>query len=169
MYPARLFRDGSNGYESIELDSPKLAYPEDRIHHFVNCVLQGKKPLVTVEESLKVQQILEALVREDASFRGTAKAMFSRPGYEVPVDHELPRALAAALERAGGHSRVTGASFWTDAAVLGLADIPSILFGPGGAGLHSTEEYVNVADVVMCRDTLVELARQWGNPDRVIG
>jgi len=109
----------------------------------------------------EVQQILDALVREDTSFRGTAKAMFSRPGYEVPVDHELPRALAAAVERVGGQSRITGASFWTDAAVLGFAGIPSILFGPGGAGLHSTEEYVNVADVVTCRDALVELARQW--------
>ena len=36
-------------------------------------------------------------------------------------------------------------SFWTDAAVLGSAGIPSVLFGPGGAGLHSVEEYVEVA------------------------
>ena len=27
-------------------------------------------------------------------------------------------------------------SFWTDAAVLGAAGIPTVLFGPGGAGLH---------------------------------
>jgi acetylornithine deacetylase len=109
----------------------------------------------------EVQEILDALVRDDAGFRGTAKAIFSRPGYEVPRDHELPKALAAALERVGGQSRITGASFWTDAAVLGFAGIPSILFGPGGAGLHSTEEYVNVADVVTCRDALVELVQQW--------
>jgi acetylornithine deacetylase len=109
----------------------------------------------------EVQEILDALVREDASFRGTATAMFSRPGYEVPGDHELPQALAAALERVGRPSRITGASFWTDAAVLGFAGIPSVLFGPGGAGLHSTEEYVNVADVVTCRNALTELAREW--------
>ena len=35
-------------------------------------------------------------------------------------------------------------SFWTDAAVLGAAGIPSLLFGPGGAGLHSREEYVEI-------------------------
>jgi acetylornithine deacetylase len=56
---------------------------------------------------------------------------------------------------------VVGMSFWTDAAVLGGAGIPSVLFGPGGAGLHSTEEYVNVADVLRCRDTLAALARGW--------
>lgn len=61
LFPARLFRDGPNGYESIELDAPKLPHSEDRSHHFVSCVLQGKKPLVTLEESLKVQQVLDAI------------------------------------------------------------------------------------------------------------
>jgi acetylornithine deacetylase len=87
--------------------------------------------------------------------------MFSRPAYEVAADHELPQTLEAALAHVGGHPRITGASFWTDAAVLGHAGIPSILFGPGGAGLHSTEEYVNVADVLVCRDALIELVRRF--------
>ena len=91
--------------------------------------------------------------------------MFSRPAYEVPADHELPQTLAAALARAGGSRAIVGASFWTDAAVLGHAGIPSILFGPGGAGLHSTEEYVNVADVLVCRDALVELVGVLGISD----
>jgi acetylornithine deacetylase len=52
-------------------------------------------------------------------------------------------------------------SFWTDAAVLGSANIPSVLFGPGGAGLHSTEEYVRIADVLACRDALASLALNW--------
>jgi acetylornithine deacetylase len=111
----------------------------------------------------EVQTILDALTREDATFRGTATAMFSRPAYEIARDHDLPKRLADALTRAGGTPRITGASFWTDAAVLGHAGIPSILFGPGGAGLHSTEEYVNVADVILCRDALVELARGLGD------
>jgi acetylornithine deacetylase len=87
--------------------------------------------------------------------------MFSRSAYEVPSDHELPRTLASALSEIGGTVRITGASFWTDAAVLGHAGVPSVLFGPGGAGLHSIEEYVNVADVVVCRDALVELVRRF--------
>ena len=51
-------------------------------------------------------------------------------------------------------------SFWTDAAILGDAGIPSLLFGPGGAGLHSVEEYVNIADVYTCRDVLVDTVRR---------
>jgi acetylornithine deacetylase len=109
----------------------------------------------------EVRLILADLERDDATFRAAATAMFSRPAYEVPHDHELPRRLADAIQRVGGSPRITGASFWTDAAVLGGAGVPSVLFGPGGAGLHSTEEYVNIADVVVCRDALVELAAGW--------
>ena len=42
-------------------------------------------------------------------------------------------------------------SYWTDAGILGPAGIPSVVFGPGGAGLHSAEEYVLVEDVLACR------------------
>ena len=108
----------------------------------------------------EVQEILGALADEDATFRASATATFSRPAYEIG-DSELPQMLAAALAHTGGQPLITGASFWTDAAVLGHAGIPSVLFGPGGAGLHSTEEYVNVADVLQCRDTLVELVRRF--------
>src|SRR6185369_6758541 len=112
----------------------------------------------------EVQQILDALAADDGTFRAEATAVFSRPAYEIAADHELPGMLSAALAYAGGQPRITGASFWTDAAVLGHAGIPSILFGPGGAGLHSTEEYVIVADVLTCRDALVELASRWCEP-----
>ncbi len=54
-----------------------------------------------------------------------------------------------------------GMSFWTDASVLGDAGIPSLLFGPTGAGLHGVEEWVDAASVLACRDALVALARQW--------
>jgi acetylornithine deacetylase len=48
-------------------------------------------------------------------------------------------------------------SFWTDAAILGGAGIPTVLLGPGGAGLHSLTEYVTVADVYACRDLLIDI------------
>ena len=49
-------------------------------------------------------------------------------------------------------------SFWTDAAILGSAGIPSVVFGPGGSGLHGLDEYVRIDEVVLCRDVLVETA-----------
>jgi acetylornithine deacetylase len=135
------------------------SYPDRATLQMERRILPSEPESTAVDE---VRAILDALTCEDATFRGSATAMFSRPAYELASDHELPAQLAAALARVGGAPRITGASFWTDAAVLGRAGIPSILFGPGGAGLHSTEEYVNVADVLTCRNALVELATDWG-------
>ena len=52
-------------------------------------------------------------------------------------------------------------TYWSDAAILGGAGIPSVLFGPGGAGLHSLEEHVRLDDVLLCRDALVALAHRF--------
>ena len=61
LFPARLFRNTLDGQETIQFNAGKVLYPEDRIHHFVHCVLDGKKLLVTPEESLRVQQVLDAM------------------------------------------------------------------------------------------------------------
>ncbi len=61
LFPARLFRHGPQGYETIHWGETKLPYPEDRLHHFVDCVLDGRKTLIPMEESLKVQKILDAI------------------------------------------------------------------------------------------------------------
>jgi acetylornithine deacetylase len=105
----------------------------------------------------EVQRILDAAAASDATFRGRAALMFSRPGYQIADGHALPALLGDAARRAGVAAPLVGASFWADSAVLGHAGIPSVLFGPRGAGLHSTEEYVEAADVAVCRDILVDL------------
>ena len=61
LYPLKLFRNTVDGQETIQFAPTKVPYPEDRIHHFVNSVLDNKKLLVTLEESLRVQQILDAI------------------------------------------------------------------------------------------------------------
>src|SRR5688572_8953846 len=61
LYPARVFRNGSNGYETINISVPKLPLDEDRVHHFVSCVLESKRPVVAIEESLKLQKVLDAI------------------------------------------------------------------------------------------------------------
>jgi acetylornithine deacetylase len=82
-----------------------------------------------------------------------------RSAYCLDAAHPLARALGATLQGARLSPAPIGMSFWTDAAILAEAGIPSLLFGPGGAGLHSVEEYVHVADVYTCRDVLVETVR----------
>jgi acetylornithine deacetylase len=99
---------------------------------------------------------------EDPDFKAASKSMFARSPYEIAASHELTQAMLGAMAPvAPAAPAPIGMSFWTDAAILGDAGIPSILFGPAGAGLHSVEEWVDTCSVLQCRDALVALARRW--------
>jgi acetylornithine deacetylase len=110
---------------------------------------------------LEADAILADLKLEDPEFEGEARLVFGRDAYEIDAGSQLPTLLAGAATAAGCRASMVGMTFWTDAAILGAAGIPSVLFGPGGAGLHSTEEYVIVDEVCRCRDALTNLARTW--------
>jgi acetylornithine deacetylase len=129
------------------------------------CLLRLERRTVMGESAGEVERelrgLLAGLAGLDAEFEAEVRAMFARPPYEVPEGHPLTDVLLACAAARGIESRPVGMSFWTDAAVLGGAGIPSLLFGPGGAGLHSTEEYVTIADVIACRDVLADLIVRW--------
>lgn len=112
----------------------------------------------------ETEAILAALRREDPELVASARLLLDRRPYEVPAGHPLPRLLGEAAARAGRPAAVGGATFWADAAILGHAGIPTVLYGPGGAGLHGLEEYVRLDEVLACRDVLAELARSFCRP-----
>jgi acetylornithine deacetylase len=131
------------------------SYPSEARLRFERRTLPGEAADVAVTEA---NDILERLRLEDPEFEGEATAVFGRDPYEIDPNHPLTLALTGAAQSAGVTTSRVGMSFWTDAAILAGAGIPAVLFGPGGAGLHSVEEYVVVEDVLRCRDTLAELA-----------
>lgn len=130
------------------------------------CVLQIERRTIPGEQegaaAREVDAIMQRLASRDPEFRGTSRPMFARAPYEIAPSHQLPVLLHSAARAAGAATTdIIGMSFWTDAAVLGAAGIPSVLFGPTGAGLHGLEEWVDAQSVLTCRDALVQLTRQW--------
>lgn len=126
------------------------------------CHLQMERRTLPSEEpgvaGAEVHKLLGRLRAEDPDFKASSKVMFARAPYELAITHELPQAM---LKAAPAAQQPIGMSFWTDAAILGEAGIPSVLFGPTGSGLHGVEEWVNVQSVLTCRDALVALAKDW--------
>jgi acetylornithine deacetylase len=129
------------------------------------CTLQLERRIVSGESGDQVEaeiaRLLDRLRHEDADLDVALTRLADRPPYRVDVAHPIVSALHAAIAEAGRSAEPTGMTFWTDAAILGHAGIPTVLFGPGGAGLHGLEEYVNVDDVYVCRDVLVSTARRF--------
>ena len=129
------------------------------------CALQVERRSIPGElegaAGREVEQILEALRARDSEFVAASRSMFARAPYEIDPNHDLPTSLTKAAAAVGHPSTTIGMSFWTDAAILGGAGIPSVLFGPTGAGLHGLEEWVDIHSVLVCRNALVRLARGW--------
>jgi acetylornithine deacetylase len=130
------------------------------------CVLKMERRTVDGEADQcglgEVDNILGELRREDPEFIASTTSVFFRPPYLARFSqNDLPELIATAVRRTGLAPATGGMSFWTDAAILGAAGIPSVVFGPGGAGLHSISEYVLAADVLLCRDALIDLAPEF--------
>ena len=127
------------------------------------CVLGVERRTVTGEASdiglTEVRAALSALGRDDGQFDAVARQVLTRPPHEIADGHPLCRALTEVLRRRGLEVAPTGMSFWTDAAILGRAGTPAVLFGPTGAGLHGPQEYVEIDSVRQCRDALIEVTR----------
>jgi len=124
-------------------------YPDRCTLHVERRTIAGEPPRITLRE---IETILDTLRHQDAKFKASAKFMFTRSPYLTPEHSPLPKLI--------GHPTMA-ASFWTDAAILGEAGMDSVVFGPGGAGLHGIDEYVNIDEVIACRDMLINVARRF--------
>src|SRR5262249_37456663 len=134
-------------------------YPEECVLKIERRTINGEPKSCALAE---VEEILDQLRKQDPEFTASAKFLFSRPPYLARfAGDDLPKMIASEITRKGLQPVVGGMSFWTDAAILGESGIPSIVFGPGGAGLHSISEYVLAQDVLTCRDVLIESAREF--------
>ncbi len=156
--PHHLMGTGSLHASLINGGKEMSTYPD-------SCTLQLERRTVSGESAqcslLECRTILDELHRDDPEFQGSARYVFGRPPYETPAGHALPDLIADALQQKGMHAEQCAMSFWTDAAILGQSGIPSVIFGPGGAGLHSISEYVLASDVITCRDALIQLANRF--------
>lgn len=113
------------------------------------CLERRTIPGETEAQALaEIQALLERLAATDESFHATVRSFFARDPFEVsdtaPIVTTLQHAAVSVLERPVPPA---GVSFWTDAALLASAGIPTVVFGPIGAGAHAVEEWVDLQSV----------------------
>jgi hypothetical protein len=78
----------------------------------------------------------------------------------VSTSHPLVGSLERSVRSVTGRPpKVTSFWGWTDAALMThFAKMPSVVFGPGGAGAHARIEYVITEDLVRCTHVYSQVA-----------
>jgi acetylornithine deacetylase len=109
--------------------------------------------------------VVEEARRSSPGLAAKIEIVLSRPAYEIepgaPIVHDL-RASVRAVR--GTSPRVVGELAWLDSALLGEAGIPTVIFGPAGAGAHAAEEWVNVTTVADCARVLADVVSRFCRP-----
>jgi acetylornithine deacetylase len=116
------------------------------------CLLTGERRTIPGETAADVARELAGLV---AGTPAAARLTLGREPFEVEPDDPF----VALVARASGADGVHGVPFWTDAALLAAAGIPTVLFGPVGSGAHAVEESVELESLVRCCEVYLATAR----------
>jgi acetylornithine deacetylase len=110
----------------------------------------------------EIQAILDALARDDSTFRGRVRSLLSRGSFEASASSGIVQTvLAAATGVLGAAPKVIGEPYWMDAALLADAGIETVVIGPTGAGAHAAREWVDLASVASVADILARAAVQF--------
>ena len=116
-----------------------------------SCALVVERRTVGAESEADV---LAELRRAVASARATddgarwsaeVRSRLVRMPLATPADAWVTRALVRACRSVLGHAELGAVAFWTDAALMSAAGIPSVVFGVTGGGMHGAREWVDVS------------------------
>jgi acetylornithine deacetylase len=151
-----LLGSGSLHASLIQGGQELSSYPERCLLSAERRTLPGETPEAVEGEFL---ELLADVRRSDPSFNVILRRGIDRAPLETREDAEIVQALqAASVKVLNRPSQISGVPFWTDAAVLSAAGIPSVLFGPAGSGAHAVEEWVDLASVKTCAEIYVAAA-----------
>ncbi len=123
------------------------------------CMLSLERRTMPGETAENVRLECEALIEgvEGAEVR----LGLVREPFEVDPAERVVTAVSRAAEAVTGSApELYGDTPWMDAAFTQAAGIPTVVFGPGGAGAHATEEWVDLESVERCSAALAAAARE---------
>ena len=116
------------------------------------CVLTGERRTIPGETVDQIELELRALAGA-----ATLRLGVHREPFEAPAAHPFVELVG----RIAGEREHAGVPFWTDAALIAAAGIPTVLYGPAGEGAHAAVEWVDLASLERVRDVVLQTAVAW--------
>jgi acetylornithine deacetylase len=125
------------------------------------CSLQIERRTLPGEKTEDVLSELRGVIARTGE-RAELRCILERP----PLTCDRDQAIAgfvreAARQVTGVLPEETGVSYWMDAALFAAAGIPTVNYGPGGAGAHEAVEWVDIDSVARCAAVLAKTANMF--------
>lgn len=112
------------------------------------CRLKVERRTLPGERPERVLAELRSVVRE-AGEEAEVTLLLERPPLTGGSESAVARCVRdVAREVSGAAPAETGVAYWMDAALFAGAGIPTVDYGPDGAGAHEAEEWVDVGSLV---------------------
>ena len=154
-----LLRSGSLHASLISGGQELSSYPDRCLLQVERRTIPGETPDLVEEQ---IQQIVADAAAADPALEVTVRRGLVRDAFEIspdaPIVATLRRHTAAAL---GHEPEIVGETPWMDSAILSAAGIPTVVFGPGGAGAHAVIEWVDLTQVQQCYEILLATAEEF--------
>ncbi|MBI4537989.1 MAG: ArgE/DapE family deacylase [Gemmatimonadetes bacterium] len=141
---------------TIEGGAAPSVYPAECRLLLERRTLPGEEPEAVVRE---FRAVLERLRRKIPGLDAELVRGVSQPATEVPAGAPVVRGLAAALRGEGLAPRIAGMTAWVDAALLNVAGIPAVCFGPGSIEqAHTADEWAPIDEIAKAANVLERFA-----------
>ncbi len=149
--PHPLVGTGSLHAGTIEGGAEFSTYP-------ASCLVRGERRTIPGEKADQARAELEEVVVRAAERIPDLAVDVRVPLVREPFEVPEAESIVELVKRHAGSDEVVGVPFWTDAALLQAAGIPTVVFGPAGEGAHADVEWVDLESAERCAQALVGVA-----------
>lgn len=126
------------------------------------CALQVERRTLPGETPEQVMRELHDVIHQ-AGEEAQVRCLLDRPPLTCDREAVIAVCVQEAVSTITGHpAKEVGVGYWMDAAIFAAAGIPTVNYGPVGAGAHEPVEWVELRSVVACSEVLIEVAHRFG-------
>ncbi|MDX6547309.1 MAG: succinyl-diaminopimelate desuccinylase [Gaiellales bacterium] len=135
------------------------SYPAECVIGIERCLMPGES---LADSMAEMEALLDLARSSDGRFQGGFQTVIGREPVLLDRDEPVVAGCIEAARAVLGHDPVVRSDYgWMDSGVLVESGVPCVIFGPTGEGLHTAEEWVDLASLQQCVDVFERLARDF--------
>lgn len=125
------------------------------------CVLQVERRTLPGETPAAVLQEIADIIKRSGE-RAEIRTVLDRPALVCDREADIAVSVRESARSVTGRApEEVGVGYWMDAALFAAAGVPTVNYGPSGAGAHEAVEWVDLDSVISCAQVLIETAHRF--------